>query len=62
MIYESYRNYKRAKRHFRTALDTEYENHMEGLDTVAECDITPILKTGRKAKKENQTHIFRNAQ
>lgn len=62
MIYESYRNYKRPKRHFRTAIDTEYENHMEDLDTVAECDITPILKTGEKAEKENLTHISRIAQ
>lgn len=43
MIHESYRNYKRAKRHFRTVLDMEFENHMKGvyrdLDTAAECDI-----------------------
>lgn len=35
---------------------------MEDLDTVAEeCDITPILKTGEKAEKENLTYISRNA-
>lgn len=62
MIYESYHNHKRTKRHFRTALDTEYENHMEDLDTVAECDITPILKTSEKTEKENLTHISRNAE
>uniref|UniRef100_A0A8W8LUB3 WSC domain-containing protein n=1 Tax=Magallana gigas TaxID=29159 RepID=A0A8W8LUB3_MAGGI len=55
MIHESYRNYKRAKRHFRTVLDMEFENHMKGvyrdLDTAAECDIRLFWKLVKKQKK-----------
>ena len=31
MIFEFYRNYKRAKRHFRVALDNEFNNYMKSV-------------------------------
>lgn len=43
MVFDSYRNYKRAKRRFRDALTKQYEYHMhkvyQDLDEAAECDI-----------------------
>lgn len=55
MIFESYRNYKRAKRHFRVALDNEFNNYMRSvyhdLDNAAECDIRLFWKLVKRQKK-----------
>ena len=55
MIHDSYRNYKRAKRQFRNALNMKYELHMkdvyQDLDSAAECDIRLFWKLVKKQKK-----------
>jgi hypothetical protein len=51
---ESYRNYKRAKMHFRKALQIPYENYMRNvykdLDEAAECDIRMFWKLVKRQK------------
>lgn len=54
MLFESYRNYKRAKRHFRVALNNEFNNYMKSvyhdLDNAAECDIRLFWKLVKRRK------------
>lgn len=52
MFFESYRNYKRTKRHIRVALDNEYEKSVcHDIDKAAECDIRLFCKLVKRQKK-----------
>ena len=54
MSFDSYREYKRAKREFRNALDNEYEQYMysvyQDIDTAAECDIRLFWRLIKRQK------------
>ena len=54
MSFDSYREYKRAKREFRNALDNEYEKYMysvyQDIDTAAECDIRLFWRLIKRQK------------
>lgn len=60
MVFDSYRNYKRAKRRFRDALTKQYEDHMrkvyQDLDEAAECDIRLFWKLVKNTKLKLPAH------
>ena len=61
MRHPSYREYKRAKRCFRNALDAEHEKYMRetyrDIDEAAECDIRLFWRL-TKRKKPRSTRIY----
>ena len=54
LSFDSYREYKRAKREFRNALDNEYEQYMysvyQDIDTAADCDIRLFWRLIKRQK------------